>query len=42
MTNIECDSLCECGDVFDEHEENGLCLVVGCLCPVFDPVEDDE
>jgi hypothetical protein len=27
---------CECGDVFDEHEDNGgPCTVENCLCVAF-------
>lgn len=32
----ECDDVCECGDVYDEHEEpGGPCLVDNCLCAEF-------
>jgi hypothetical protein len=30
------DAVCECGDVFDEHDGDGVCTVPGCPCFYFD------
>lgn len=34
---------CACGDVLDEHEDNGgACTIDGCPCIAFDPLDGDD
>lgn len=35
------DAECECGDVYDEHERGGPCIVPECRCVHFAEVPDD-
>ena len=40
MPGPEPDTICECGDVFDEHNDAGECQVFMCLCLDFTPADD--
>jgi hypothetical protein len=35
-------TLCACGDVLDEHDENGECTIDDCMCLYFDAWAEQE
>lgn len=42
MPRITDTSICECGHVWDEHEEGKSCCVEDCKCIHFDMAEDQD